>query len=219
MVEKTQYNFPLILTIIRLLVSPLVLPIVFVYLLPLNSFVINSILAAIFVALALTDFFDGYLARRYNQETMLGKLLDPVADKCLVYATLVSLVAAGKLFFYWAIIIIGREFFVMGLRLVAAESRMSVSVSLVGKLKTAVHMACLTWVILNPYQAAGLRAVHVQDACVVWWNHVEAALLALSVCISLFSGYIYYRRFKAQLDLAQASQAEINQVNELDGPK
>jgi len=205
--ENKQYNFPLILTFIRLLVSPLVLPIVFVYLLPFNSLIINSVLAATFVALGLTDFFDGYLARRYNQETVLGKLLDPVADKCLVYATLISLVAAGKLFFYWAIIIIGREFFIMGLRLIAAESRMPVSVSFVGKLKTAIHMACLTWIILNPYQAAGMRAAHAQDASMVWWNHVEAVLLALAVGISLFSGYIYYRRFKVQLARDLAVQA------------
>jgi CDP-diacylglycerol--glycerol-3-phosphate 3-phosphatidyltransferase len=196
--SSKQYNIPLVLTITRLLVSPLVLPIVFVYLLPYNSLVINSCLALIFVLIGLTDFFDGYLARRYNQETMLGRLLDPVADKCLVYATLIALVAAGKIFFYWAIIIIGREFLVMGLRLVAAEQNKSISVSFMGKVKTAVHMLCLTWLILNPYQSVGVWHVDAQHAQVVWWNQVEAVLLGLSVGISLLSGWVYYRRFAAQ---------------------
>ncbi len=191
-VEKKSFTIPLVLTYIRLLVSPLILPLFLVYLLPYNILYINSILAILFIFFGLTDFFDGYFARRYNQVTMLGKLLDPVADKCLVYATLVSLVAVHKIFFYWAILIIGREFFVMGLRLVATESSKDVSVMLLGKIKTVVHIACLSWLILNPYQSLGYSGAF-------WWNGIEALLIFLSLVLSLFSGGLYYKRFMQQL--------------------
>lgn len=191
MLYKKNLTLPLFLTLIRLLVSPLVLPVIFVYALPYNSLYLNSCAAFLFILFGLTDFFDGYLARRYNQETVLGKLLDPVADKCLMYATLVALVDTHKIFFYWAILIIGREFFVMGLRLVAVEHSMMLSVAYIGKIKTVIHMVCLMWVILNPYQALGM-------AHAFWWNLIEKILIFLSVAISFISGWIYYRRFAQQ---------------------
>lgn len=171
--------------------APLVLPVIFVYYLPQNSLYTNSCLALVFILFALTDFFDGYLARRYNQETLLGKLLDPVADKCLIYATLISLVQTNKIFFYWAIIIIGREFAIMGLRLIATEQLMSLPVSAAGKIKTVIHAICLAWLILNPYQALGIQHAF-------WWNFIEKILLFLSIFISLASGWIYYRQFAEQ---------------------
>ncbi len=188
LVKKSSFTIPLILTYIRLLVSPLVLPLFLVYLLPYNSLFINGILAFLFIIFGLTDFFDGYFARRYNQVTVLGKLLDPVADKCLVYATLVSLVATHKIFFYWAIIIIGREFFVMGLRLIATENNKDLSVALLGKIKTIVHITCLSWLILNPYQTLGYSGAF-------WWNGIESLLIFLSLLLSVLSGGLYYKRF------------------------
>jgi CDP-diacylglycerol--glycerol-3-phosphate 3-phosphatidyltransferase len=119
MAQAQWLNLPILLTLSRLILSPLLLPVLLVYLLPFNNIFINSFLGFLFFLFSITDFFDGYFARRYKQETQVGKLLDPIADKFLLYSTLIGLLAADKIFFYWVIIIIGREFFVMGLRQIA----------------------------------------------------------------------------------------------------
>lgn len=180
-------TIPTILTLIRLIASPLILPLLFVYLLPLHVLWINCILASIFALLSLTDFFDGYLARKLQQETVLGKVLDPLADKFLTYSALIALLAAGKIYFYWVVLLIGREFFVMGLRHVALEHQFNVPVSIWGKIKTSVQMITLIFIILNPYQPQGIHALG--------WNSVEIILLALTIVLSLYSAWLYYRHF------------------------
>ena len=110
-----RLNLSLILTIARLVLSPILIPILFVTILPQASTTASLLVALIFILLSLTDFFDGYFARKFNQETVLGKVLDPIADKFLVNSALFSLVYLNKLYFYWAIILSTRELFVMGL--------------------------------------------------------------------------------------------------------
>ena len=85
-----EYNLPTLLTLARLILSPVILPGLLVVLLPFNLLPINMVLAAIFAAFGLTDYFDGYFARKHDQVTPLGRLLDPVADKLLVTSTLVA---------------------------------------------------------------------------------------------------------------------------------
>jgi len=186
-------NVPTLLTLTRLLISSLVLPIFLVYLLPYNFFWLNLSLAFLFVVIGSTDFFDGYLARKLQQETSLGKMLDPIADKFLLYATLVSLVVVHKIYFYWVIILIGREFFVMGLRLIALENNFSVAVSSFGKLKTSIQLLLLAVLIANPYQSLGVYGAP-------YWNYCELSLLALSIILSLFSADRYYDFFMRQFN-------------------
>ena len=137
---------------------------------------------------SLTDFFDGFLARRFHQETVLGKVLDPLADKFLTYSILIALLAADKIFFYWVVLIIGREFFVMGLRQVALEHNFSIQVSYIGKLKTAIQMVCFTIIILNPYHALGIIGAF-------GWNGIEQFLLFFTLVVSLFSAKQYCHAF------------------------
>src|SRR6266404_4937914 len=111
--QNSHISFPMLLTYIRLIGSPIILPFFLVYLLPLNIFWINCSLAVLFFLFGLTDFFDGYFARKYQQVTTTGAMLDHIADKFLVYSTLIALIAAQKLYFFWAIIWIGREFFIL----------------------------------------------------------------------------------------------------------
>src|SRR5947199_10698456 len=105
-VDKLFTTIPNKLTLIRLIGSPLLLPVLLVYFLPFNNFLINTLLAFIFLLFGATDFFDGYLARKYRLESTIGKVLDPIADKFLIYCTLIGLLAAGKIGFYWVIILI-----------------------------------------------------------------------------------------------------------------
>ncbi|MFA6066127.1 MAG: CDP-diacylglycerol--glycerol-3-phosphate 3-phosphatidyltransferase [Candidatus Babeliaceae bacterium] len=179
-------HIPLLLTLVRLIVAPLFLPILLVAFLPSNVFFINILLAAAFFVFSITDFFDGYLARRYQLETMWGRLLDPLADKFLVFSTLIALVVVHKIYFLWVIIIIGREFFVMSLREIALSHNFSVPVSYLGKIKTAVQMMLIFFIILNPYQHYGLA-----DG----WNRIELALLILALFFTFISAWDYYRRF------------------------
>ncbi len=192
MVSK-EINVPLWLTISRLVLSPLLLPLLMVYLLPLNYLWVNCLLAGLFFLFGLTDFFDGYLARKYQQETSLGKILDPIADKSLVYSALIALVAIHKLYFYWAIILIGREFFVMGLRLVALEHTISIDVSLLSKIKTIAQMAMIMVIIINPFWQLGFSGAPK-------WNAVEGILIGATILLSLYTASEYYRSFWKKMD-------------------
>jgi CDP-diacylglycerol--glycerol-3-phosphate 3-phosphatidyltransferase len=185
--QNSHTSFPMLLTYIRLIGSPIILPFFLVYLLPYNIFWINCSLAILFFLFGLTDFFDGYLARKYNQVTAMGAMLDHVADKFLLYSTLIALVAAHKLHFIWAIIWIGREFFIMTLRQIALENNFAITVSSYGKLKTVSQIACLIFVIINPY--------HAQCFSAFYWNGTELLLLLVSTALSVGSAYNYYSSF------------------------
>lgn len=186
----TQLNIPNMLTLVRLIVSPLIMPVLFVYALPANIFWVNIMLSVLFLMLSMTDFFDGYLARRYNQETVIGRMLDPLADKFLTYSAFIGLLAAHKIYFYWVVILIGREFFIMGLRYVALEFSIAVSVSLLGKLKTALQMVCIAVIIANPSQQLGMQEP---------FNMAEMALLLLSTACAVMSAMVYYDDFMRTL--------------------
>lgn len=187
MIESIPINLPTVLTLSRLILSPLVMPLLLIWFLPANLLWLNGFLAFIFVLFSLTDFFDGYLARHYSQETALGRLLDPIADKFLVYSTLIALVATHKLYFFWSIIIVGREFFVTGLREIALYHGFSIPVSNVGKLKTFTQMAFLTFVIVNPAQQEGIKRL--------FWNGSEMALLVCTIMLTILSALLYGRQF------------------------
>lgn len=178
-------SLPMVLTYIRLIGAPLILPFFLVYLLPYNLSWLNYSLAALFFLCGLTDFFDGYLARKYDQVTPQGALLDQVADKFLLYSTLIALIAAHKLYFFWAIIWIGREFFIMTLRQIALERNYSITVSSYGKLKTTAQIACLTIIIANPYH--GSNNIYESYSTIL-----EAIFLLLATTLSLASAYNYF---------------------------
>lgn len=190
MIESVGLNFPTALTLVRLIVSPILMPLLLITFLPINNITINAALAFIFAILGLTDFLDGYLARVRGQETVLGKLLDPIADKFLVYSTLIALVHTQKLFFYWTIIIIGREFFVMGLREIALFHGFNIPVSFIGKVKTVLQMIWLAFVILNPAQHLAGKAP--------LWNISEAILLISTLFLTIYSALVYARDFMRQ---------------------
>lgn len=189
---NTELSLPMLLTFIRLIGSPIILPFFLVYLLPYNLFWLNCGLATLFSLFGLTDFFDGYLARKYHQVTQKGAMLDHVADKFLIYSTLIALVAAHKLYFFWAIIWIGREFFIMALRQIALENNFSITVSSYGKLKTVAQISCLAFVILNPHHACYVS--------LFTWNITELTLLIVATALSVGSAYNYFSLFIQQLN-------------------
>jgi len=181
-------TMPTMLTLVRMTLSPLMLPILLAFFLPYDFLWLNSLLALVFIVFSLTDFLDGFLARRYGLESSLGSMLDPIADKFLFYSVLIGLLAAQKIFFYWVIILIGRELFIMSLRQIALEYHFSIPVSALGKIKTAIQMVCLTFIIVNPAHKLGLLGAP-------RWNVTETVLLFITLLLSVWSAYRYYQRF------------------------
>ena len=172
-------NFSNFLIFIRLVISPLTLPVLLVYLLPYNILWVNFLLSGLFALFSLTGFFDGYFEKAWKQEAKLGRLLDPIANKFLSVSVLIALVAAHKIFFYWAIILIGRLLFSMGLRIISLERAMPIPVSFWGKLNTLVQMVYIAIAIFNPYQHWGLSS----KVTILEWGLLVAVILLSVICV------------------------------------
>ena len=144
-------------------------------------------MALLFFALAaLTDFLDGYLARLWNQQSSLGRMLDPIADKLLVAAVLLMLAADGTIYgahIWAAIVILCREILVSGLREFLAELRVSVPVTHLAKYKTALQLVAMGFLIAGP---AG-------DVVLAHNTAIGLAGLWLAAGLTLFTGYDYFR--------------------------
>ena len=139
-------NLPNKLTILRVIMIPFF---VFFMLAPFFEGYGNYIAVAIFIVASLTDFLDGYLARRDNLVTNFGKFMDPLADKLLVCAALICLVQTGQLAAWMVIVIISREFIISGFRLIASDNGVVIAASYWGKFKTVFQMFMVILLIIN----------------------------------------------------------------------
>lgn len=130
-------NIPNILTILRIILSPIFLVLFFS-----EHLVLRSLSVVVFTIAALTDFFDGYLARKYKARSEFGNFLDPLADKILTFSGFFAFsYLRPDLFPWWALgVIIGRDFLITGLRILAKRNAKSLETSTSAKLKTAVQM-------------------------------------------------------------------------------
>ena len=162
------YTLPNILTLIRMIIIPIL---ILVYFLPVSWS--HLVTTGLFILAGLTDWLDGYLARRLGQHSSFGEFLDPVADKLMVTTVLVLLVAdpavqgaviSSILFTTVAVIIVGREIAVSALREWMAElgKRASVAVSIIGKLKTFAQIVSIA-LLLYRFPIAGVSAVKVGE--------------------------------------------------------
>jgi len=141
---------------------------------------------AIFIAAAITDFFDGYFARMWGQQTTFGRMLDPIADKLLVASCLLMLAANGTIrgWSLWAaIVILCREILVSGLREYLAELRVSVPVTRLAKWKTTAQLVAIGFLLAGE---AGDRILPVV-------THTGLTLLWLSALVTLYTGWDYFR--------------------------
>ncbi len=137
-------NLPNRLTLIRVFLVP-----IFVIFMLCGIPGGNYWACGIFVLASLTDWLDGYLARKNNLITDFGKFMDPIADKLLVCSALICLVAKGRLAAWMVIIIIGREFVISGFRLVASDKGTVIAASYWGKFKTTFQMIMVIMLLLN----------------------------------------------------------------------
>ena len=139
-------NLPNKLTILRVLMIPFF---VLFMLLDIAGAADKWIAVALFVIASLTDFLDGYIARKYNLVSNFGKFMDPLADKLLVSAAMICLVEMGRLPAWMVIVIISREFIISGFRLIASDNGVVIAASYWGKFKTVFQMAMIIVLIFD----------------------------------------------------------------------
>lgn len=177
-------NLPNALSLVRIVLVPLL---VVVLLTPPRSWAWTGVGeawlgAAIFAVASLTDFADGWLARRRKQVTVMGQWLDPLADKLLVIGALVSLVQLDRVPAWIAAIVISREMAVTALRSVLQSRGVSMPASSLGKLKMAAQVTAILGLILSPRVPFPL-------------NWVGTVALWVVLALALWSAWDYYRRF------------------------
>jgi cardiolipin synthase len=183
--RKTRFseiwNLPNVLTYGRIIAVPLVAG-----LLMYGGFTARWVALGIFVVAAITDFFDGYLARKWQQQSSLGVMLDPIADKVLVAVVLLVLSADGILFgghIWAAIIILAREVLVSGLREYLGALQVSVPVTQIAKWKTSVQLLAIGFLIAGP---AG-------DAFFPYITKIGIVGLWIAAALTLYTRYDYFR--------------------------
>jgi CDP-diacylglycerol--glycerol-3-phosphate 3-phosphatidyltransferase len=187
-VEETTvkiFNVPNLLSLSRILSVP-----VFIVLM-LEPNPVRALIAGIVFSLAsATDWLDGYLARKWNQVTKIGKLLDPIADKILIVSALVVLVELrSDVVHAWiAIVIIGREFAVTGLRGIAASEGIVIPAESVGKYKVGAQIAAVLFLLLDYYLDK------------VWMTDLGRVALWIAMVLAVYSAVQYFRKYWNQLD-------------------
>ena len=175
-------NLPNLLTYGRVAAVPVVVALLFW---PQQNWACWSALG-VFVVAAITDFFDGYLARAWSQQSSLGRMLDPIADKLLVAAALLMLCANGSLAganIWAAIVILCREILVSGLREYLAELRVAVPVTRVAKWKTTAQLVALGFLIAGPAADEAVPGSHVTGVALLW----------IAAMLTLYTGWDYMR--------------------------
>ena len=168
-------NLPNLLTIGRIILVP-----IFMIALLIDTTVGHYLAALVFVVASFTDFLDGYLARKNNQITNFGKIMDPLADKLLVCAALLLFIQRGQMESAMVFIILAREFIITSLRIVAGGKGRGLAAAWSGKVKTCVQLAGVTLMFLTSIFG--------------WGAVVERASAWTMTLVTLYSGYDYLKR-------------------------
>lgn len=175
-------NIPNIITMLRVLIIPLL-----VFTILSTSKNLNLLALIFFVIASLTDYFDGFLARRMSIESDFGRMLDPIADKLLIICTLIALMINETIVgisLIPAFIIISREIFISGLReyYSSQENNIKINVSYLGKLKTAIQMLSLALLILSLSFGENQFNIFFFGITMIW----------LAMILTVISGYQYF---------------------------
>ncbi|KIM05417.1 MAG: CDP-diacylglycerol--glycerol-3-phosphate 3-phosphatidyltransferase [Sulfurovum sp. AS07-7] len=179
MTYSKNFNIPNLLAFIRLLLAP----VMFFLLVNRDHSLLEGIhyswldymAAFIFVIASVTDFFDGYIARTFDQITTLGKILDPLADKMLTLAGFLGLMMMDRASAWVIFLILSRELFITGLRVSAVSAGLDISASWMGKVKTVVQMIAIGFLLME-------------------WRGGEE-ILFITLIFTLYSGYEYVRDY------------------------
>jgi CDP-diacylglycerol--glycerol-3-phosphate 3-phosphatidyltransferase len=169
-----RWNLPNVLAMLRVLIAPLMLWMLLEHqnFAGIHESWIDFVACCLFVFACATDFFDGYIARAWGQQTTLGMVLDPLADKMLTLAAFLGLMMIDRANIWAVYLILVREFFITGLRVMAAADKMKVAASMAGKVKTTFQMIAASFLIMN-------------------WMTLGTIALWIAVALTLYSGLEY----------------------------
>ena len=186
-------NLPNRLTILRI-----VLTFVFMFLLFSPGLPGKALALVVFIIACLTDFYDGYIARKYNLITDLGKLLDPIADKILVIAAFLAFVEMGIIPAWMVVVIIFRELVITGIRIIGVSKGKVLAASMAGKHKTVSQMVSIFFIL------GAIIIKEAGDAGILFWsaelepflNISIYILMLITVALTLISGMSYFIKNK-----------------------
>jgi CDP-diacylglycerol--glycerol-3-phosphate 3-phosphatidyltransferase len=181
--QTTPHGFLMQITYLRIALVPIVMALILVGDTVSRAY---AIAAALFAVAALTDFFDGYLARRWRTTTKLGSFLDTTADKFLVAGVLIALVAVGRASPWFAAIIVGRELLILGLRGVVAADGAVMPPSIWGKLKAVVQFIAIGLAIVRWRRDVGPF-------------YIDEWAMGIAAFVTLMSAVEYLSRFSGAL--------------------
>ena len=173
-------NLPNKLTVGRMIAVP--------FFIAAYMFELYIVAFVLFVAASVTDFLDGYLARKYNLVSNFGKIMDPLADKVLVYSAFCLMVEDGTVPGWMLIVILAREFVIAGMRTVAASEGIVIAAAMSGKIKTVLQMIAVPLLLFVPV-LAGTGAGHIVDMA-------AQAFLWASLIMTVYSGVEYVMKNK-----------------------
>lgn len=178
-------NLPNKITLLRVLLVP-----VFMFFLYSNMNNSHIIAGIIFIIASFTDTLDGYIARSQKLVTNFGKFVDPLADKILVSAALISLVDLGKIPGWVVVVIIAREFTITGFRILAASEGVTIAASSLGKIKTITQLVAIVALLFNNFPFAKINFPF------------DMIMLYVSLFFTVLSGvdYLYKNRHTLKLD-------------------
>lgn len=171
-----QKNLPMRITMSRVFAVPVIVAMMWP-----NTLSWNIAAAVFFILASVTDYYDGYFARKYNVVSNFGKFMDPIADKILVTSVLAMLLSLGKIDAWMVIIILARDNFIGGIRSVAAADQIIIDAKPAGKWKTAMQMVAIPIVIIGN-----------MDPYLPYLDKIGYGVLWISVILSITSGIEYY---------------------------
>ena len=169
------FNLPNTITLLRISVVPFL----FILLLSPGEFW-SLILAILFVIASITDFFDGYIARKYQMITTMGKFLDPIADKIMVNTAMILMIPIGRIPAWIVAITIIRDLMVDVIRSIASSEGIYIQASTLGKQKTVAQIIAVTALIIH-YSIFGINA-----------HAVGMVILYIALVLTIFSGFDYF---------------------------
>lgn len=193
-----MYSLPNILTISRIVVIPVIFLSIYIH-----AVWWSVIAAVLFIMAAITDYFDGYLARSRNETSAFGRLLDPIADKLLVLSALLIIVAnrmVDELSYIPVGIIMCREVLVSGLREFLAEVKVGMPVTRLAKWKTGFQMTALSMILMSR-----VGIIEIGDTFVPVWGVLGEILLWVAGVLTFITGYDY---FKKSLDYVRSVESK-----------
>ena len=176
--KRDIFNLPNTITLARISVVP------FLFLLLWSPGPVWSlILAALFVLASVTDFLDGFVARRYNMITTMGKFLDPLADKLIVNSAMILMIPIGRIDAWIVVVIIMRDLIIDGIRSIASSEGIYIEASIWGKQKTLAQIFAVTALMIH-YPFLGLDA-----------HLVGTVILYVALVLTIYSGLDYFIKF------------------------